>query len=305
MSLVFQGEDAATRRQAAVKFLKVDQCEGGVNESTQLKRRFIREVKLMASVRHQHLVEVYDAVLEAVYPYYVMELIDGQTLQLRMKLPPVPGFAAICRLGWQVAAALNAAWQKQRIVHRDLKPGNIMLAGDNVKVIDLGIAKAIGGNTHLSQITTMSGMMIGTPYYMAPEQHLAEKTIDCRTDIYALGLILCELLGMRYPFEGMNHRELLVAKKTGCQGKWERRAHGAPTAVLELVNAMMEPAPEDRPQTWTDVLQVLAEAEKHAATADRDGILVTASQVIEGGTRLIADPAAATTELDGTRTELG
>ncbi len=197
--VVYIGVDTRLGRRAAIKQLLPE-----MSGNREVVERFFNEAKAAASINHPGIVEIYDVGWHTDgSAYFAMKLLDGETLYQRMQPGrlAVPLAATIAR---QVASALVAA-HARGIVHRDLKPDNIMLIrddeiaiGERAVLLDFGIAKLIGtsqGNMH-----TQSGMMMGTPKYMSPEQCRGAGEVDHRTDIYALGCILFEMLAGRVPF---------------------------------------------------------------------------------------------------------
>ena len=175
--------------QVAAKIL--DPGTAGDHES---RRRFVREAELALGVKHPNLVETYDVGEDpdTGLCYILMEYVPGGSLADRLKAGPLPISDAI-RIAYQIASVLELARQKG-IVHRDIKPANIMFGADGqAKLADLGIARggSLGTNT---TTVTQTGMMIGTPAYMAPEQMLDAHNVDCRADIYSLGVVFYEML---------------------------------------------------------------------------------------------------------------
>ena len=171
MGEVFRAVDTRLGRAVAVKITR-----------EQFSARFEREARTIASLNHPHICTIHD-----VGPnYLVMELVDGETIAARLKSGPLPATTVLLYAS-QIAAALAEAHHKG-IVHRDLKPGNIMIAKSGVKVLDFGLAKSGADDT-----VTSSHMVLGTPAYMAPEQREG-KPADARSDIYAFGCILYEML---------------------------------------------------------------------------------------------------------------
>ncbi|MEO8592583.1 MAG: protein kinase [Candidatus Solibacter sp.] len=171
MGEVFRAIDTRLGRAVAIKITR-----------EQFNARFQREARAISSLNHPHI-----CILHDVGPnYFVMELVEGETLAARLKNGPLPQEEAL-RYGTQIAAALEAAHEKG-IIHRDLKPGNLMLTRSGVKVLDFGLATLEGDQT-----LTSERMVMGTPAYMAPEQREG-RPADVRTDVYAFGLVLYEML---------------------------------------------------------------------------------------------------------------
>lgn len=197
MAEVFGAEDLRLGRTVAVKLLRSDLAEDPVS-----KARFTREAQSVAGLNHHSVVAVYDSGEEvlggSVTPYIVMELVEGSTIrELLMTADAPPADQALII----VSGVLEAlAYSHQHgIVHRDIKPANVSIThGGAVKVMDFGIARALHG---ASNTMTQTGMVMGTPQYLSPEQALG-KTVDTRSDLYATGCLLYELLTLRPPFTG-------------------------------------------------------------------------------------------------------
>ncbi|WP_079032185.1 protein kinase domain-containing protein [Streptomyces specialis] len=197
MAEVFAAEDVRLGRPVAVKLLRSDLAEDPVS-----KARFTREAQSVAGLNHHAVVAVYDSgeepVGDSVVPYIVMELVNGKTIRellIDAEAPPAEQALII------VSGVLEAlAYSHQHgIVHRDIKPANVIITETGtVKVMDFGIARALHG---AAQTMTQTGMVMGTPQYLSPEQALG-KVIDTRSDLYAVGCLLYELLTRRPPFVG-------------------------------------------------------------------------------------------------------
>lgn len=191
MGVVYRARDETLDREVAVKVLSPSVSEGQFHE------RFLQEARLAASLSHPNLVAVYDAGEdeETGRPFLVMELVEGESIRdwmaARGPRPPAQA-ASVVR---QAAEGLHQAHSKG-IIHRDVKPGNLMLSpGGEIKITDFGIARP--GASDL----TRTGQLLGTPHYMAPEQVTGE-TVDARADVFALGVVLYELLTGEKPFSG-------------------------------------------------------------------------------------------------------
>ncbi len=197
MAEVFAAEDVRLGRTVAVKLLRSDLAEDPV-----AKKRFTREAQSVAGLNHHAVVAVYDSGEDRIggntVPYIVMELCEGRTIRdllIDAEAPPVDQALII------VSGVLEAlAYSHQHgIVHRDIKPANVIITNSGaVKVMDFGIARALHG---ASNTMTQTGMVMGTPQYLSPEQALG-KTVDHRSDLYATGCLLYELLTLRPPFVG-------------------------------------------------------------------------------------------------------
>ncbi|WP_406452156.1 protein kinase [Streptomyces sp. NBC_00876] len=197
MAEVFAAEDVRLGRTVAVKLLRSDLAEDPVS-----KARFTREAQSVAGLNHHAVVAVYDSGEDTVagqtVPYIVMELVEGRTIRdllLNAEAPP-PEQALIIVSGVLEALAYS---HQHGIVHRDIKPANVIITHSGaVKVMDFGIARALHG---AQSTMTQTGMVMGTPQYLSPEQALG-KAVDHRSDLYATGCLLYELLALRPPFTG-------------------------------------------------------------------------------------------------------
>ncbi|MFD9574489.1 protein kinase [Streptomyces sp. NPDC059982] len=197
MAEVFAAEDVRLGRTVAVKLLRADLAEDPVS-----KARFTREAQSVAGLNHHAVVAVYDSgedrVGPNVVPYIVMELVEGRTIRdlLISAEAPGPDQALIIVSGVLEALAYS---HQHGIVHRDIKPANVIITHSGaVKVMDFGIARALHG---VQSTMTQTGMVMGTPQYLSPEQALG-KAVDHRSDLYATGCLLYELLALRPPFTG-------------------------------------------------------------------------------------------------------
>ncbi len=203
MATVYRAVHETLQREVAVKELSAD---GAKNKEA--LSRFIREAMALAAFRHQHIVTLYDLIEKNDGQYMVMELVDGPTLADLVKEAPLPPLVAAL-IGLQVASALEHA-HFHRLVHRDLKPSNIMLSKwGETKLMDFGIAQA-GDLDRLTQ----TGLAVGTPAYMSPEQASGEE-VDGRSDVYSLGVVLYEALAGKKPFTGANAGEVFARLTRG------------------------------------------------------------------------------------------
>src|SRR5262249_11323990 len=160
--------------------------------------RFQREIKLAARLQHPHILTVHDSGETAGQLWFTMPYVEGESLRDRLRRERQLSVDEALRITREAAQALQYA-HEQGVVHRDIKPENLLLTKDgSTLVADFGIARALGGDEHLTQ--TGSGM--GTPAYMSPEQASADKALDARTDIYSLGCVLYEMLAGEPPFTG-------------------------------------------------------------------------------------------------------
>ncbi|MBA3538355.1 MAG: serine/threonine protein kinase, partial [Deltaproteobacteria bacterium] len=179
-------------------------------------QRFFQEAKAVNSIGNEHIVEIHDfGVTPENDHFYIMEYLDGQTLASVMTREPAMPVMRALHIGAQIASALAAA-HASGVIHRDLKPDNIMLIPklgdpDFVKVLDFGLAKVFAAD---SAVKTAAGVLLGTPQYMSPEACESKREIDHRTDVYALGILLFQMMTGKLPFDGQTMGEVLVKQVT-------------------------------------------------------------------------------------------
>ncbi|MGH9366919.1 MAG: protein kinase domain-containing protein [Thermoanaerobaculia bacterium] len=253
MGEVYKARDTRLGREIAVKVLPPE-----LTTSDQARQRFEREARTISQLSHPHICALYDVGNEDGIEYLVMELLEGQTLSDRLAKGPLPMDQAL-RSGAEIADALEKA-HRQGIVHRDLKPANVMLTSSGVKVLDFGLARAIGPSPSAGSLTalptetplTEAGMVLGTVQYMAPEQ-LEGKDADARTDIFALGLVLYEMATGRKAFSGATRASLIGAILRDEPAPISREQPLAPRALDRVVSTCLAKEPEERWQTARDV----------------------------------------------------
>jgi serine/threonine-protein kinase len=234
MAVVYRGIHEQIQREAALKELLP---EGQKDKET--LSRFHREALALAAFRHQNIVTLYDLVEKNDSLFMVMELVDGPTLQELIKDGPLPAAEAAV-IGARIASALDHA-HFRHIIHRDLKPSNVMLtkAGE-VKLMDFGIAKDVD-----LVALTQQGMAVGTPAYMSPEQ-VTGVTLDPRTDIFSLGVLLYEALTGARPFQGKTAGEIFAKIRDGKYTPLSKVAPHLPKPLLSIIKRALEVKPEHR-----------------------------------------------------------
>lgn len=209
MGTVFEAEHLTLGRVVAVKVLHPTQARKSV-----AVQRFQKEARSAGTIGHPNICEVYDlGELEDGSPFLVMERLIGETLADRIAREGALGVADVVDVMLQVLSGLHAAHEKG-ILHRDIKPENIFLnarvgLGPLAKILDFGVAKQIGPPVPGAVELTMTGMVMGTPFYLSPEQARGERDLDQRTDLYAAGVVLYEALTGRRPFSSNNYHALL------------------------------------------------------------------------------------------------
>ncbi len=253
MSRVFVAIERALGRRVVVKVLPPD-LAAGVNIE-----RFRREIQLAAQLQHPHVVPLLTAGERDALLWFTMPFIEGEslraTLERRTRLPA----REVMRILHDVVDALAYA-HSRGVVHRDIKPGNILMSGTHAVVTDFGVAKALSAAIPLVGHTT-SGMAIGTPAYMAPEQLAADPAADHRVDLYAVGLLAYELLTGASPFSGSSPQATLAAQLTE-RPKAPHLTHPeVPASLSRIIMQCLEKDANRRPATATALLELLAAAQ--------------------------------------------
>jgi serine/threonine-protein kinase len=275
MSRVFVATDRQLGRDIVVKVLPPEVAAGLSAE------RFKREIQLAARLQHPHIVPLLSSGNIGELPYFTMPFVEGESLRVRLERVGELPIADAVRILREVASALSYA-HKHGVAHRDIKPDNVMLTDEFALVTDFGVAKALGASTKAPGAGTLTaeGVSLGTPAYMAPEQAMADPSVDHRADIYAFGVMAYEMLTGSLPFAGRNTQALLAAHVVEKPESVERRRSGIPPALAALVMHCLEKRPADRPQTAGEILQRL-EAFTGSSTAAAPA--VRRRQLVAGG----------------------
>jgi serine/threonine protein kinase len=264
MGAVFEARHEVTGRRFAIKWLLSEMASRG--EGTE---RFVREARFAGGLEHPNVIDVYDVCEEAGAVFLVMEFLEGETLAER--LARAGRFSAMEALRIALPCMRGVARAHAAgIVHRDLKPANLFICAptnelpERFKVLDFGISKIIGvPGEELSDSLTHSGSLMGTPFYMSPEQ-LRGRTVDHRADIYAFGVILYQMLSGRLPFTAASFGDLVVQVLTETPAPLGELAAAAPTALIRVVERAMARHPEQR---FESLLQLVAALEESAGAA--------------------------------------
>jgi serine/threonine protein kinase len=272
MGEVWKAQQPTIGKTVAIKVLTQESAMSKKNIA-----RFVQEARAVNEIRHPNLVDIFSfGELSDNRPYFVMEFLDGKSLSDYMQEKgPLP-FADVYRIFSQVCEVLQAAHDKG-IVHRDLKPDNIYLIPRQtetlfVKVLDFGIAKLAGEG---AQNLTDQGSIFGTPGYMSPEQYEETKNVDHRSDLYALGVLLFEMLTGQVPFEepGLGMYELIIRQMSQPPPKPSQVIAGRkiPEAVDALILRLLAKKPVDRPSSCKETLQLFKEAVASVRSETRVG----------------------------------
>lgn len=250
MGEVYRAQDTRLDRIVAVKVLS-----RAMHQREDTRQRFEREARAVSKLNHPHICTVHDVGHQEGIDYLVMECLEGETLESRLKRSALP-FPEILRYGIQIADALDRA-HRSGIVHRDLKPGNIMLTKDGAKLLDFGLAKRQSAPTPSDQTQTHTltrqGTISGTLPYMAPEQ-LEGKEADNRTDIFAFGSVLYEMLTRRKAFAANSQANLIAAIITANPPLLGSIDSCIPPALERIVRTCLAKDPEDRWQSARDIV---------------------------------------------------
>ena len=237
MATVYLAEDLKHNRKVAVKVMRPELA------ATLGADRFLREVQVAARLNHPHILPMHDSGEADGVLYYVMPYVEGQTLAERMGQEGQLSVQEAVRLGREVAEALAYA-HAQGIVHRDIKPGNILLQSGHALVADFGIARALGNEGQAA--LTMTGLAVGTPQYMAPEQATGDRDVDGRADLYALGAVMYEMVAGEPPFTGPTARAILTRSLTETVRPLSISRAGLSPLVDSAVMKALAKSPSDR-----------------------------------------------------------
>jgi serine/threonine-protein kinase len=259
MAIVYLARDVRHERLVAVKVLRP---EFGPALGAE---RFLREIRLAAGLQHPHILPLYDSGEAGGQLYYVMPYVEGESLRARLdRQGPFPVDEAV-RYAREVAEALSYAHERD-VVHRDIKPDNILLSGGHALVADFGIARAINAAGGLK--LTETGMAVGTPAYMSPEQAMGDQRVDGRADIYALGCVLFEMLAGEPPFTGPSAQGVMARHSMDPVPPLATVRPGVAPALEAAIACALAKVPADRYTTATEFAGALAAA-LPAASAPR------------------------------------
>ena len=247
---VFRAHDALLGRDVAVKRIRLDAFAEPA-QLEEVKQRFVREAQVAAKLRHPNIVTVHDIVSTGTTSLIVMELVEGETLQSRLRARGRLDLRETIRLLEQVASALDRAHANQ-VVHRDVKPANIMIdPSGQVKVMDFGIAKL-----ETAANLTSTGLIMGTPNYMSPEQARGLK-VDGRSDLFSLGCVLYECLTGTRPFRAESVSGILVKILTEEPPPVDFRAAGLPAGLGAVLSRAMAKESSARYASGAEMIEAL------------------------------------------------
>ncbi|MCP4600960.1 MAG: serine/threonine protein kinase [Proteobacteria bacterium] len=257
MGTVYEATHKLIGRRLAVKFLHPQYVT-----SEEVVTRFQREAQAAAAIGHENIIEVTDmGKMEDDSPYIVMEFLDGKDVKAAITEDKVLSTSRAARIMVQALSALHAA-HEVGIIHRDLKPENIYLIEksdrpDYVKILDFGISKFRSLESEGSKGLTQTGTVLGTPYYMSPEQARGDQNLSSRSDIYAMGVMLYQMLTGSLPFDAPNYNALLIKILTEDHVSPDELNPSLPPELVETINIAMDRDPERRFPTCLDFRQRL------------------------------------------------
>jgi tetratricopeptide (TPR) repeat protein len=257
MSVVFSARDLKHDRPVAIKVLRAE-LTGAIGED-----RFHREIEVAANLAHPHIMPLHDSGSADGMLYFVMPLVEGESLRAKLDREGALPIAEAIRIAREVAEAL-AYSHRHGVVHRDVKPENIMLADGHALLMDFGIARL---TERLGPHLTSTGLTIGTPAYMSPEQASGESLLDGRSDIYSLGCVLFEMVAGAAPYGGPNARALLTRHLIADVPSLDDQRPDAPPALTRAVERALAKDPDDRFATAEELATALVEARNEATSS--------------------------------------
>ncbi len=252
MATVYLADDSRHDRPVAIKVLRAELAASiGAD-------RFLREIRVAARLQHPNILALYDSGEAAGFLYYVMPFVKGESLRVRLDREEQLSLPDAIQLTCQIADALHFA-HTQQVIHRDIKPENILLHEGHALVADFGIARAVtaaGGDK-----LTETGMAVGTPHYMSPEQGLGGERVDGRADQYSLGCMLYEMLVGEPPFKGPNAMAILARHSMEVVPSLQVVRSSIPDEVEDAIMRSLEKTPADRFPTIREFADALAEVD--------------------------------------------
>ncbi|MDZ4675176.1 MAG: serine/threonine-protein kinase, partial [Gemmatimonadota bacterium] len=248
MATVYLAHDLKHDRQVAVKVLRPELAAVIGAE------RFLAEIKTTANLQHPHILPLFDSGQVTIgnpeagqgsrTVFYVMPFVEGESLRDRLATEKQLPVDEAVRIAGEVAGALDYA-HRHNVIHRDIKPENILLHDGQALVADFGIALA-ASKTEGGARMTETGMSLGTPHYMSPEQAMGERTLDARTDVYALGCVLYEMLSGEPPFSGPSPQAIVAKVMTSVPVPLSELRSTVPANVVATVHTALQKLPADR-----------------------------------------------------------
>jgi serine/threonine-protein kinase len=261
MATVFLAQDLRHDRPVALKVLRPELA------ATLGPERFLREIKLAARLQHPHILTVHDSGESAGQLWFTMPFVEGESLRDRLRRERQLPVDVAVRIATEAARALEYA-HRHGVMHRDIKPENLMLTTDgSTLVADFGIARALAGAEN--QLTE-TGMAVGTPAYMSPEQASGDKSVDARTDIYSLGAVLYEMLAGEPPFTGPTAQAVIAKRFSEAAPRVRKARSSVPEALDAAVARALAPVAADRFESAEEFARALTSATVTSAVVARN-----------------------------------
>ncbi|MGI9472731.1 MAG: serine/threonine protein kinase [Rubripirellula sp.] len=287
MGTVYSAVHEKTGEKVAVKLIAAN-----VADEPRFRRRFDAEIKSLELLKHVGIVRIIGCGEEEGQLFYSMELVEGESLQARIRREKRMDWRPTLDVGIQVCAALKHA-HDMGVIHRDLKPANLLMTSDDVvKLVDFGIAKIFGDSN------TLAGSVLGTADYMAPEQATSEG-ITPRTDLYALGSVLYAMLAGRAPFTGKKLTEVIESLQRERPVPLDLVQPDVPEELVELIHHLLEKDPANRPPT---ALAVMNRLKSMRAGLERAQTVIVDESKTQIGPRIARDPDTSLTDDPGSAT---
>jgi len=248
MATVYLAQDRKHGRPLAIKVLRAELA------ATLGPERFLREIEIAARLSHPHILPVYDSGEAAGFLYYVMPFVEGETLRQRLDRETQLPIADAVRIACEVADGLNHA-HGHGVIHRDIKPENILITGGHAVIADFGIARAISeaGRDRLTE----TGIALGTPAYMSPEQAVGQAEVDGRSDLYSLACVLYEMLAGEPPHAGPTPQAVIAKRMSGAIPSVRTVRETVPVALEAVLTCALARVPADRYATIGELADAL------------------------------------------------
>ena len=261
MGEVYLAEQKSMLRPVALKVLQPD-----LVEDKSYLERFYREVRMLAQIEHPNVVKAVEAGYDGDIYFFSMMYIEGKDLKKKMDSEgPMLEIDALY-VALDVAEALKYVWNKHKIIHRDIKPANIIVTPEReVKLMDLGISKTMVDDRPLD--LTLAGMMVGSPYYVSPEQARADKDIDWRADMYSLGATIFHLVTGNFPYDRENSMQIIAAHISEPIPNPKKANPKISDLTAAIVMRMMAKNREERYPSWDEAIEALRNAIDALATS--------------------------------------
>jgi serine/threonine-protein kinase len=251
MATVYLGEDSKHGRQVAIKILDRDvSAEIGIE-------RFTREIQLLARLQHPHILPLYDSGDADGVLFFVMPYVEGDSLRALLTRQNALGIAEVAGIARQIGDALDYAHERD-IVHRDIKPENILMSAGQALLADFGIARVAGKEGFAT--LTATGLALGSPAYMSPEQASGDSHVDRRSDLYSFGCVCFEMLTGKAPFSAESAMAVIAQQIAKTPPRVTSPRQILPDSVGDVVARMLSKDPADRPATASEIATVLEDA---------------------------------------------